>query len=130
MNLYLVLLRPHQGTVRTRFSLDRHGFAHLLRRTGVRVFDLYNVAANFQAMLVCQAPGNDAMRKLLEELVGWETTSVLVGDHVGRFGSDEVSTGITVHGSHPKISAQQIVSDVDRLSLRQMLAFIKDHDRS
>jgi hypothetical protein len=93
MNLYCILLRQAKGYGTKRFPLDEAGFSHLVRRTGVQFFEVYALGGSFEVMVICQAPGNDSIRKLFEELEGWEITSAIVRDHLGRFGinSDQAS---------------------------------------
>jgi hypothetical protein len=123
MNLYFVLLRQSKrGTKGRSFTLDLPGCSHLLRRTGIQIFDIYTVSEPFEVLLICQAQSNDSMRRLFEELCGWEITSVLVRNHVGRFGTaQEISTSTWIR-SRPRTLAHNIVGAADQMSFGQMLA--------
>jgi hypothetical protein len=87
MNLYVVLLRKATTGNNGFFRFDESELAPLLQRTGIEALDIFRVDGEFEVMLICQAHGNDAIRKLFEELDGWEATSALVRDHLGRFGT-------------------------------------------
>lgn len=87
MNLYFVFLRKAKTDNKGLFRPDEPELAALLRRTGIEALDIFRVDGQFEIMLICQAHDNDAVRKLFEELDGWEATSALVRDHLGRFGT-------------------------------------------
>ena len=94
MNTYFILLRQSRGgRDAVCFPLDEARCAHLRRLSGVQLFDVYTVSGHFDLMLICRAENNDPIRRLLKELNGWETTSMLASRHVGRFWTgDDVSS--------------------------------------
>lgn len=84
LNTYVILLeRVRVWHPERSFVLDGPSLAGMSKRTGIKVLTWHRfVHGAFDAMLICRAEGNPAIAKLLDELDGWTSTS-LVTDELG-----------------------------------------------
>jgi uncharacterized protein with GYD domain len=96
MNTYFMLLRRAQSLGnKTAIRMDEFAWAGIFARAGVQLLDVYTVTGAFDVMLICQAESNAPIRKLVRELDGWTTTSMLAVTHVGTFQSSDALTAAT-----------------------------------
>jgi hypothetical protein len=86
MNTYVVLLRE-MGS-RTRNSREEAtSLPQIPQIADVQILDIFTVAGIFDAALICRAPTNASLARLLNELEGWHTDALLATSHLRWQGS-------------------------------------------
>lgn len=81
MNTYVVLMREMKEKARL-FQLDPVPLMRLAEENGIQVSELFTSIGIFQATLVCRAPSNEAIARMLDGLEGWHTDTLLATTHV------------------------------------------------
>ncbi len=83
MNTYVVLLREMENEPRgTIFPLTQVPLSNLSALHGVELSELLLTLGIFHATLVCRAPSNQALIRMLDDLEGWHADALLATRHV------------------------------------------------
>lgn len=80
MNTYVVLLHKMQS--RTGKAVETTPLHQIPQKSDVQILDVFAVAGIFDAVMICRAPTNGSVAKLLNALVGWHTDALLATEHV------------------------------------------------
>lgn len=92
MNTYVVLLRrmldrPDDA----KFTpLDRGVIACIAKEADVQLLNLFATVGTFDGAILCRAPNNQAIARLLDGLDGWYTDALIATSHI-RFQAFSVS---------------------------------------
>jgi uncharacterized protein with GYD domain len=94
MNTYVVLLRKMES--RTGKAMETTPLHQVPEIADVQILDVFAVAGIFDAVLICRAPTNKALARLLNALTGWHTDALLSTRHM-RFETIDVSRSDVTH---------------------------------
>ena len=83
MNVYVILLRrTERHAKRTEsVSLEPAAVASLAESKHVQLLDIIACNGIFEAVLVCRAPDNETLARLLNALEGWHTDALLASSY-------------------------------------------------
>lgn len=81
MNTYVVLLREIENRTGQTPTEGTH-LPQIPEIADVQILDIFAVAGIFDAVLICRAPTNRAVAKLLNALTGWHTDPLLSTGHM------------------------------------------------
>jgi uncharacterized protein with GYD domain len=100
VNVYVILLRRmgRQTTPREPVRLEPNLVSSAAQSNGVQVLDIITCAGIFDAVLVCRAPDNPTVARLLDALEGWHTDALLATSHVRCESASDAATGSTWSG--------------------------------
>ena len=84
MNVYVVLLRRMEGRTKPLeyVQLEPAVVGSIAQSNGVQLLDIIACAGIFDAVLVCRAPDNPTVARLLDALDGWHTDALLATAHI------------------------------------------------
>ena len=84
MNVYLVLLRRMERSEKRRepASLEPTIIASLAESKSVQLLDFIVCTGIVDAALLCRAPDNSTIARLLDSLEGWYTDTLLASSHM------------------------------------------------
>jgi hypothetical protein len=82
LNTYVVLLREMEKARDPVFPLEQVPLSDLAALHGVSISELLVTLGIVHATLVCRAPSNQALIRMLDDLTGWHTDALLVSRHV------------------------------------------------
>ena len=80
LNTYVVLLHKMQS--RTGKVVETTPLPQIPQNSDVQILDVFAVVGIFDAVLICRAPTNRSVAKLLNELDGWHTDALLATEHI------------------------------------------------
>jgi hypothetical protein len=80
MNTYVVLLREMES--RTGKEVKATPLHQIPEIADVQILDVFAVAGIFDAVLICRAPTNRTVAKLLNALTGWHTDALIATEHM------------------------------------------------
>jgi uncharacterized protein with GYD domain len=94
VNVYVVLLRRMEGNTRRtrRVSLEPAVVGDVAKSSGVELLDIVGCAGIFEAVLLCRAPDNRTVARLLDAFEGWYTDTLLATSHVRFVGSSTTAS--------------------------------------
>jgi uncharacterized protein with GYD domain len=95
MNTYVVLLREIENRTGKTPAEATH-LPQIPEIADVQVLDIFAVAGMFDAVLICRAPTNSSVARLLNALAGWHTDALLATEHM-RFETISASRRTTTH---------------------------------
>jgi uncharacterized protein with GYD domain len=100
VNVYVILLRRmgRQTTPTEPVRLEPNLVSSAAQSNGVQVLDIITCAGIFDAVLVCRAPDNPTVARLLDALEGWHTDALLATLHVRCESASDAATGSTWSG--------------------------------
>jgi hypothetical protein len=83
LSTYVVLLREMETEARdTIFPLEQVPLSNLATLHGVEISELLVTLGIVHAILVCRAPSNQALIRMLDDLEGWHADALLATRHV------------------------------------------------
>ena len=84
MNVYVVLLRRMEGRAKPaeHIQLEPAMVGSIAQSSGVQLLDIITCVGIFDAALVCRAPDNQTVARLLDALDGWHTDALLATAHI------------------------------------------------
>jgi uncharacterized protein with GYD domain len=84
VNVYVVLLRRMEGRTKPMepVQLEPAVVGSIAQSSGVQLLDIIACAGIFDAALVCRAPDNRTVARLLDGLDGWHTDALLATAHI------------------------------------------------
>jgi hypothetical protein len=95
VNVYVVMLRRMEGRGKRKghVPLELGVVANLAESTRVQLLDVIACKGIFDAVLVCCAPDNPTIARLLDSLEGWHTDALLATSHMRYESASGVSPG-------------------------------------
>jgi uncharacterized protein with GYD domain len=84
VNAYVILLRRmgRQTTPAGPVQLETILTNSAAKSSDIQILDIITCAGIFDAVLVCRAPDNPTVARLLDALEGWHTDALLATSHV------------------------------------------------
>ena len=100
VNAYVILLRRmgRQTTPTEPVQLEPFLTDSAAKSSGIQILDIITCAGIFDAALVCRAPDNPTVARLLDALEGWHTDALLTTSHVRCESASADATGSTWSG--------------------------------
>ncbi len=95
MNTYVVLLREIENRAEKTPAEAAH-LPQIPEIADVQILDIFAVAGIFDAVLICRAPTNRTVARLLNALTGWHTDALLSTGHM-RFETIAASRSDVTH---------------------------------
>lgn len=95
MNVYVVMLRRMEGHGKRKghVPLELGVVASRAESTRVQLLDVIACRGIFDAVLVCRAPDNPTVARLLDSLEGWHTDAMLATSHLRYESASDVTPG-------------------------------------
>ena len=84
MNIYVVLLRRMDGSPdhSYRTPLDPGNIGRVAGDAEVQLLSVSATEGIFDAVVICRAPNNQAVARLLNALDGWRTDALIAKSHI------------------------------------------------
>jgi uncharacterized protein with GYD domain len=100
VNVYVILLRrmDRQTTPTEPVQLEPILTDSAAKSSGIQILDIITCAGIFDAVLVCRAPDNPTVARLLDALEGWHTDALLATSHGRCESASDGAAGSTWSG--------------------------------